>query len=61
VNRLPVGAILADLKHRLSEIYDFNAAGSMLTLDHVTSLDRWMHVAREWQLKPRAVTQPLPA
>ena len=36
VERQPSGAILADLKHRLSEIYDLNAAGSVLTWDQAT-------------------------
>jgi Zn-dependent M32 family carboxypeptidase len=40
VNRLSVGAILADLKHRLSEIYDLNAAGSMLTWDRATHMPK---------------------
>jgi Zn-dependent M32 family carboxypeptidase len=35
-NRLLSGAMLADLKHRLSEIYDLNAAGSMLSWDQAT-------------------------
>jgi Zn-dependent M32 family carboxypeptidase len=40
VNRLSVGAILTDLKHRLSEIYDLNAARSMLTWDHATHMPK---------------------
>jgi carboxypeptidase Taq len=35
-NRLSSGAMLADLKHRLSEIYDLDAAGSMLSWDQAT-------------------------
>ena len=33
VNRQSSGAILAELKQRLSEIYDLTAAGSVLTWD----------------------------
>ena len=35
-NRQSTDAILADLKHRLSEIYDLNAAGSLLGWDEAT-------------------------
>jgi hypothetical protein len=46
VNRLSSGAILADLKHRLSEIYDLNAAGSMLTWDQATYMPNGGAVSR---------------
>ena len=36
VNRQSSDAILADLKYRLSEIYDLNAAGSLLAWDQAT-------------------------
>ncbi|MBV8755219.1 MAG: hypothetical protein JO328_20395, partial [Hyphomicrobiales bacterium] len=35
-NGQPSDAILVDLKHRLSEIYDLNAAGSVLSWDEAT-------------------------
>ncbi|MBV9169450.1 MAG: hypothetical protein JOZ81_05130, partial [Chloroflexi bacterium] len=35
-DRQSTEAILADLKHRLSEIYDLNAAGSLLGWDEAT-------------------------
>jgi hypothetical protein len=35
-NKQSSGEILADLKHRLSEIYDLNAAGSVLGWDEAT-------------------------
>jgi carboxypeptidase Taq len=36
VNRQSSGAVVADLKYRLLEIYDLNAAGSLLTWDQAT-------------------------
>jgi carboxypeptidase Taq len=42
----PTGAILADLKHRLSEIYDLNAAGSLLTWDQATYMPNGGAVSR---------------
>jgi carboxypeptidase Taq len=50
VNRQSSGAILADLKHRLSEIYDLNAAGSVLTWDEATYMPNGGAVARGRQL-----------
>jgi carboxypeptidase Taq len=38
--------MLADLKHRLSEIYDLNAAGSVLTWDEATYMPTGGAVAR---------------
>jgi carboxypeptidase Taq len=45
-NKLPSAKILADLKQRLSEIYDLNAAGSMLTWDEATYMPTGGAVAR---------------
>jgi carboxypeptidase Taq len=39
-------AVLADLKHRLSEIYDLNAAGSLLSWDEATYMPRGGAAAR---------------
>jgi carboxypeptidase Taq len=46
VKRQSSGAILADLKHRLSEIYDLNAAGSVLTWDQATYMPNGGAVSR---------------
>ena len=46
VNRQSSGAILAELKHRLSEIYDLTAAGSVLTWDEATYMPKGGAVAR---------------
>ena len=46
VNRQSSGAILAELKHRLSEIYDLTAAGSVLTWDEATYMPKGGTVAR---------------
>src|SRR5215831_8907913 len=43
-------AILADLKHRLAEIYDLNAAGSVLTWDEATYMPNGGAVARGRQI-----------
>ncbi len=43
-------AILADLKHRLAEIYDLNAAGSVLTWDEATHMPNGGAVARGRQV-----------
>jgi carboxypeptidase Taq len=40
VNKQSSNAILADLKYRLSEIYDLNAAGSVLTWDEARACRR---------------------
>jgi hypothetical protein len=50
VNRQSSGTILADLKRRLSEIYDLNAAGSVLTWDEATYMPNGGAVARGRQL-----------
>jgi carboxypeptidase Taq len=42
--------ILADLKHRLAEIYDLNAAGSILTWDEATYMPNGGAVARGRQI-----------
>ena len=49
VNKQSSGAILADLKYRLSEIYDLNAAGSVLTWDEATYMPKGGAVARARQ------------
>ena len=46
VNRQSSGAILAELKQRLSEIYDLTAAGSVLTWDEATYMPKGGTVAR---------------
>jgi carboxypeptidase Taq len=46
----PSGAILADLKHRLAEIYDLNAAGSVLTWDEATYMPNGGAAARGGQV-----------
>ena len=46
VNRRSSSAILADLKHRLSEIYDLNAAESVLFWDEATYMPTGGAVAR---------------
>ena len=43
-------AILADLKHRLAEIYDLNAAGPVLTWDEATYMPNGGAVARGRQV-----------
>ena len=45
-NKQSSGEILADLKQRLSEIYDLNAAGSVLTWDEATYMPTGGAVAR---------------
>src|SRR5271169_5314549 len=50
VNRQSSGAILADLKYRLSEIYDLNAAGSVLAWDEATYMPTGGAIARGRQL-----------
>ena len=45
-NKQSSGEILADLKHRLSEIYDLNAAGSVLAWDEATYMPTGGAVAR---------------
>src|SRR5215469_18870037 len=42
--------ILADLKHRLSEIYDLRAAGSVLSWDEATYMPNGGSVARGRQI-----------
>ena len=49
VNKQSSNAILADLKYRLSEIYDLNAAGSVLTWDEATYMPTGGAVARARQ------------
>jgi carboxypeptidase Taq len=49
-NRQSSGAIIADLKHRLSDIYDLNAAGSVLAWDEATYMPNGGAVARGRQL-----------
>ena len=49
-NKQSSGEILADLKHRLSEIYDLNAAGSVLGWDEATYMPTGGAVARARQL-----------
>ena len=49
VNKLSSDAILADLKYRLSEIYDLNAAGSVLTWDEATYMPKGGATARARQ------------
>src|SRR5271165_6798972 len=46
----PSGAILADLKHRLAEIYDLNAAGSVLAWDEATYMPAGGAAARGRQV-----------
>jgi carboxypeptidase Taq len=46
VKRQSSGAILAELKHRLSEIYDLTAAGSVLTWDQATYMPKGGAVSR---------------
>jgi hypothetical protein len=41
VNKQSSGAVVADLKYRLLEIYDLNAAGSLLTWDQATYMPLW--------------------
>ena len=45
-NRQSSDAILADLKHRLSEIYDLNAAGAVLGWDEATYMPKGGALAR---------------
>jgi carboxypeptidase Taq len=45
-NRQSTDAILADLKHRLSEIYDLNAAGAVLGWDEATYMPKGGALAR---------------
>jgi carboxypeptidase Taq len=49
VNKQSSNAILADLRYRLSEIYDLNAAGSVLTWDEATYMPKGGAVARARQ------------
>jgi carboxypeptidase Taq len=49
-NKQTSDEILADLKHRLSEIYDLNAAGSVLGWDEATYMPTGGAVARARQL-----------
>jgi carboxypeptidase Taq len=49
-NRQSCSAILADLKNRLSEIYDLNAAGSVLSWDEATYMPNGGAVSRGRQL-----------
>ena len=49
-NRQSCSVILADLKNRLSEIYDLNAAGSLLTWDQATYMPYGGAVSRGRQL-----------
>ncbi len=49
-SRQSSGAILADLKHRLSEIYDLDAAGSVLSWDEATYMPDGGAAARGRQL-----------
>ena len=46
VSRQSSDAILSDLKHRLSEIYDLNAVGSVLTWDQATYMPNGGAIAR---------------
>ncbi len=46
----PSGAILVDLKHRLAEIYDLNAAGSVLSWDEATYMPTGGAAARGRQV-----------
>jgi Zn-dependent M32 family carboxypeptidase len=48
-NRQSSGAILADLKNRLSEIYDLNAAGSVLNWDQATYMPNGGAISRGHQ------------
>src|SRR6516164_1851968 len=50
VNKQSSNAILADLKYRLSEIYDLNAAGSVLTWDEATYMPTGGAAARGRQV-----------
>ena len=50
VNRQSSGAVVADLKHRLLEIYDLNAAGSVLSWDEATYMPNGGAVSRGRQL-----------
>ena len=45
-NRQSSSAVVADLKYRLSEIYDLNAAGSLLTWDEATYMPNGGAVSR---------------
>src|SRR5690242_1173527 len=47
----PSGTRRADFPHRAPQ----------MTFTKSSALDRWMQIAREGQLKPRAITQALPA
>jgi Zn-dependent M32 family carboxypeptidase len=49
-NRQSCSAILTDLKNRLSEIYDLNAAGSVLSWDEATYMPNGGTVSRGRQL-----------
>ena len=49
-NKQSSGEILADLKQRLSEIYDLNAAGSVLAWDEATYMPTGGAVARARQM-----------
>src|SRR5580693_7035843 len=49
-NRQSCSVILADLKNRLSEIYDLNAAGSVLSWDEATYMPNGGAVSRGRQL-----------
>src|ERR1700756_2294720 len=46
VNRQSSDAILAELKHRLLEIYDLNAAGSVLNWDQATYMPNGGAISR---------------
>jgi hypothetical protein len=46
VNRQSSDAIVTELKHRLSEIYDLNAAGSVLTWDQATYMPKGVGISR---------------
>jgi Zn-dependent M32 family carboxypeptidase len=50
MNRQSSSPILADLKHRLSEIYDLHAAGAVLSWDEATYMPNGGSVARGRQL-----------
>ena len=52
-NRQSCSAILTDLKNRLSEIYDLNAAGSVLSWDEATYMPNGGAVSRGRQLAMR--------
>ena len=57
-NRQSCSAILTDLKNRLSEIYDLNAAGSVLSWDEATYMPNGGEQARRPKMPGKQTLSP---